>query len=81
MTKTFSPGKVETKTPEASPFKIKMGMAVLPMKKRPSGRGPGDGEKKQGLKRLLTLNISGGELTPLQILPLKGEARNPHGPQ
>lgn len=49
MTGMFSPGKVETKTPEASSFKIKIEMAVPRVKRRiRSGKDLPEDRRKQG---------------------------------
>lgn len=50
MAGMFSPGKVETKTPEAPPFKVKVEMAVPPVKK-PSKKDRRDGRMKHGQPR------------------------------
>ena len=58
MAGMFSPGKVETKTPETSPFKAKTDMAVHPVKRR-SGRDRRDVQGKQGQpprKKVVGLN-------------------------
>lgn len=76
MAEMFSPGKVETKKPEESPFKIK---PVLPAKKTRSLKDRHDGQRKEGQpRRKMTVNfrqVRRSAHSPAGSM----EAQNPHG--
>ena len=81
MAGMFSPQKAETKTPETSPLKVKIEMAMPPVERGRSGKDRRDGQSKQERprrKRVVNLTqIRRSAHPPVDLIPEEGSSKPP----